>query len=286
LTAPTRRKVAATLSPAPHPVELWRQAESIRQEWLGHGLSTQPADRPVVERCLAAVYAGIGRPRPRFAWVDSPAEALPLVGSLPTLDQLHQWVRDPVPRYPAPVASDIATAVSRLRAAFSNGVNPGDPELTPARRGKNREPWPELPPTQALERQVPLNVILHRGVRNALHRSLIPGFALPVRAGLTGADRQAPVCWYGQQDAFWVGYYEALHRLGLAAYPSDVGDQLRTWADLARSGGWWWPGAEVCVVVERPAVVHTEPVPGSWYDEVRLGPGGVVYRDGWRPGGH
>nr|MDT0660905.1 hypothetical protein [Micromonospora sp. DSM 115978] len=278
LTAPARRQDAATRTPAAH--DLWWQAKKIRQEWLGHALSTEPADRPTAQRCLTAIYHRIGRPRPRFEWVDSPTQALPLIRRLPTLDQLHRWVRDPVG--PPPPGSDVATETARLRAVLSGGVTHTDPELTPVRQGKKREPWPELPPLDSLDRQVPLGVVLHRGVRNALHRSLIPGFALPVRAGLPGGDGQTPVCWYGQQDAFWIGYYDTLHRLGLAAYPKSASDHLRTWTDLALSSGWWWPGADVCVVAERPAVIETEPVPGSWYGEVRLRPGGVTYRDGWR----
>ena len=52
---------------------------------------------------------------------------------------------------------------------------------------------------------------------------------------------------------------------------------------LARSCGWWWPGEDVCVVVDRPELVRTEPVPGTWHEEIRLKRDGVRYRDGWHP---
>jgi hypothetical protein len=91
------------------------------------------------------------------------------------------------------------------------------------------------------------------------------------------------VCWYGQQDASWVAYYDTLHRLGLARYGPDEAEHLDAWADLARSCGWWWPGEDVCVVVERPQAVRTEPVPGAVHDQIRLQPRGVRYRDGWQP---
>ena len=42
----------------------------------------------IAERSLTAIYAKISRPRPRFTWVDSPAQAIPLITGLPTLDQL------------------------------------------------------------------------------------------------------------------------------------------------------------------------------------------------------
>ncbi|MFE9689180.1 DUF6745 domain-containing protein [Micromonospora sp. NPDC005806] len=262
--------------------EMWQVAVDIRQEWLGHALSTQPADRAVAERSLTAIYARIARPRPRFEWVDSPAKALPLTAGLPTLTQLHDWVRDPRPNGTPPLASDLAMSVSRLRGALSAGVAHADPELSPARRGKTTDPWPDLPPVDALSNGVPLGVVLHQGVRAALHRSLARGWYLPVRAALADSG-PVPVCWYGQQDASWVAYYDVLQRLGLARYGPDETDHLGVWADVARSCGWWWPGEDVCVVVERPEAVRTEPVPGALHNEIRLHHRGVRYRDGWHP---
>jgi len=285
MTGPARRLHVATVtvsSPGTSARDLWQAASRIRQEWLDHGLSTQPADRATAEGSITAIYAGIGRPRPRFAWVDSPRQALPLIRGLPTLDQLYQWIRDPSPTGPPPLASDLAAAASRLRATLSGGVVHGDPDLSPARRPKSKDPWPELPPLEALAVGIPLPVVLHQGLRTALHRSLAHGVAFPVRAAISG-DRPVPVCWYGQQDASWIAYYDALHRLGLARYGPDEARQLGDWAALARSGGWWWPGEQVCVVVEHPQRVRVEPVPGTRHGEVRLAPDGVEYRDGWRP---
>ena len=157
-----------------------------------------------------------------------------------------------------------------------------DPELSPVRKGKKQDPWPVLPPLEALVTGVPLGVVMHQGIRDALYRSLAHGFYLPVRAALAG-DGPVPVCWYGQQDASWVAYYDVLQRLGLARYGPDESGHLAEWAALVRSCGWWWPGEEVCVVVERPEAVRTEPVPDACHDEVRLRRGGVEYRDGWHP---
>lgn len=262
---------------------LWQEAIKIRQEWLVHGLSTQPADRRTAEHSLTVIYAKISRPRPRFEWVSSPDQALPLVAGWPTLDELYALIRDPRPHGKPPLVSDLAMVLSQLRGALSAGVAYDDPELAPARRGKNREPWPELPPLKALDTGVPLGVVLHQGIRMALHRSLAQGFRAPVRAALAGDPAKVPVCWYGQQEASWIAYYDALRRLGLAYYQPDDLDHLGHWAALARSCGWWWPGEDVCVVVDRPELAHTEPVPGSWHDEVRLRPSGLRYRNGWHP---
>lgn len=260
---------------------VWQEATKIRREWLEQGLSTQPADRKKAEDAIAGLYTRMFRPRPRFQWVDSPHQAIPLVAGLPTLDRLYERIREPRPQGPPPVASDLAMVASQLRGSLSAGVVHPDPELTPVRKGKHKEPWPELPPLEALDAGVPVGVVLHQGIHTALHRSLAHGFRRPVRAALAGG--RVPVCWYGQQDAGWVAYYDALHRLGLARYGPDALDHLGLWAALARSCGWWWPGEDVCVVVERPELVLTEPVPGTWHGEVRLRRGGVRYRDGWHP---
>ena len=283
MIAPARRNDAATppvASPSTSAHGLWQEAVQIRQEWLDHGLSTRPADRATAERSLTAIYARLSRPQPRFEWVDSPAKALSLVVGGPTLDELYRWIRDPRPPGAPPLASDLAMIASRLRGALSAGVVHADPELSPPRRSKSKDPWPELPPRDAIDSGVPLSVVLHQGVRTALHRSLAHGFSLPIRAALT-SEAPVPVCWYGQQDASWVAYYDVLHRLGLAGCGPDEADHFGDWAALVRSCGWWWPGEDVCVVVERPETVRSEPVPGTWQGEVRLR--SARYRDGWQP---
>lgn len=105
---------------------------------------------------------------------------------------------------------------------------------------------------------------------------------MPPRAEL-GPPESLPVCWYGQQDAPWIAYYDAWRRLGLAHYFGPDEALLDAWATLARSCGWWWPDEAVCVIVERPAVITVEPVPRAFHEEVRLREGGgppVEFRSG------
>ena len=285
MTAP-RRSDAASYPVRPRnqsELDLWSAAVPLRQEWLDHGLSTRPAERATTERHLIAVYARLGRPAPRFEWVESPPKALPLIEGLPTLDELYRWIRDPVPRGTPPLASDLAMLVADLRASLSARMHDPDPEMSPARRNKRGDPWPELAPEQALALGVPLRVVLHQHVRISLYRSLGNGFRGRVRGAL-GSPASVPVCWYGQQESSWIGYYDVLGRLGLAGYGAAEAEHLEDWADLARSCGWWWPGEDVCVVVDRPSALQVEPVPGGRLDELRLTSAGVTYRDGWYPG--
>jgi hypothetical protein len=274
------------IAPARHSTafltELWQQAEVIRREWLEVGLSTEPADRSTTEEVLASIYARHRRGRPRFRWVDSPAAALPFLSGLPDHAALLAVTRVPfVGR--APLASDIAAGLSRLRSDLAARVD-DPPRDRPAPKRPKGEPWPDLPPAEAMRIGVPFLEILRQGVWEALFRSLARGVYLPIRSslGLRSPD-PLPVGWYGNQDAAWVGYFDTLRRLGLATFTPEFDE----WAALVRAGGWWWPGEDECVVVERPAVLRVAPVPQSLHAEIRLSTDAdaptpaVVYHDGW-----
>ncbi|GAA2586705.1 hypothetical protein GCM10010435_76130 [Winogradskya consettensis] len=265
MTAPVRRKVAA--------LDHWHQATAVRQEWLEVGLSTEPSDRPAAEAVVSHLYARHGRPRPQFLWADSPKQAFAHVTGVPGHHDLRRWLQPKEPPGRPPIAVDIATGWSAMMAALDDAAD--HPDLDAPRRSKpataDKVPktgrdWPDLPPEQALQAGVPLRVVLRRGVRESLWQALIAEIAVPVRAAL-GRPDHVPVCWYGQQDASWLAYYDTLRRLGLAAYPPRAATRLDEWATLARSTGWWWPGEEICVLTERPAG-HSPT---------------VTYRDGWSP---
>jgi hypothetical protein len=267
------------IAPARHSsallTELWQQAEVVRQEWLEVGLSTEPADRSTTEEVLTSIYAAHRRPRPEFRWVSSPAAAVPHLRGMPDHAALLALTRAPfVGR--APLASDIAAGLSRLRSDLAARVD-DPPRDRPAPKRKKGEPWPKVPAAEAIRIGVPFLEILREGVRESLFRSLGRGVYLPIRSSLG----PVPVGWYGNQDASWVGFFDALRRLGLAAYPPE----FDRWVALTRAGGWWWPGERECVVVERPAVLRVAPVPENWYAEIQLSTGSpapaVVYQDGW-----
>ncbi|WP_061296690.1 DUF6745 domain-containing protein [Herbidospora cretacea] len=80
--------------------------------------------------------------------------------------------------------------------------------------------------------------------------------------------------WPDVHDVSWLAHHDCL--------PWVPGvDGVDLWDRAARAGGWWLPYREVCVVADRPQVVHTQP--GADGDGVVLhkedGPA-VVYRDG------
>ncbi|MEV4141500.1 DUF6745 domain-containing protein [Dactylosporangium sp. NPDC049742] len=240
--APTIRQSAARETRV---LELWHRAEPIRDEWLEAGRSTGPADRATTEHLIAGLYRRQHRRVPVFRWVASPRQALPLLAGLPTHEVLQSWVRDRRPQGTPPVAGDIAAGLARLRGALDDAV-----EHTDLLAAAAKKPWPVLPPRQALQAGVPLLEVLQR----SLHEPLAAGLTWPVRSALS-PHRTVPVCWYGQQDATWIGFYDTIRKLGLARFRPHDDAQLDEWAALARAAGWWWPGDDVCVLVERPSQV-------------------------------
>jgi hypothetical protein len=273
MTAPQRAPLARA-SDASAISSTWDKAVDIRREWLGIGLATTPADRAATEEALSRVYARLHRPRPDFVWADSPRAAAAMVSGVPNHQELYRWVHGRPPPGRPPLASDLAAGLSRLRSALDGRIEPPAFDRPPPKRDKGQA-WPKLPPAEAPRYGVPLPEVLRQGVREALYTSL-SSLYLPVRAT---ALHNGPVCWYGQQEAWWIAYYDVWRRLGLADYRRADGDHLDDWAELARRSGWWWPGERVCVVSDRPASVLTEPLPRAWYEQVRVST--VAFRDGW-----
>ncbi|ADJ49785.1 hypothetical protein AMES_7960 [Amycolatopsis mediterranei S699] len=174
------------------------------------------------------------------------------------LPDLSEWLNHAFSTYSAnrPAAED---AITRLYALL------GEP---PPRFVWALSPNAAVPPSVSVE---PVEARL--ATRVAALRRRWGDISLEARqavkesvAGLirSAIPRSLGLHWYGQQDAYWV--------------TPDSGDpELELWATLVRSCGWWWPRDGLCVVAERPLVLHTD-------DEHRLhdasGPA-VVYPDGW-----
>jgi len=239
-------------------LDLWWRATTLRSEWLDHALSTAPADRQASEDAIAGLYALVGRPRPTFTWVDSPAAASPPPSAGLRSDRL------------LPLESLVASLLSALRDRLDRRIG--------ARRTSYVQP-PD--PLAALRSGLPLGTVLEAGVRDPLHRTAAESVAGAIRAAI---PERSGLVWYGQHEAAWVAHYDVHRRIGSTVFGADDLVQLELWATIARSCGWWWPREGECVVAERPAVVHVEPVAGSAYGESRVhredGPA-VVFRDGW-----
>ncbi|MGI5207145.1 DUF6745 domain-containing protein [Spirillospora sp. CA-108201] len=230
-------------------VDAQREAAAVRAEWLGHLLSTAPADRPAAEAAVSELYRLIGLDPPRFHWVPSPLAALETVppGVRPrpseSAARLSDW----------PLPTRFRRLISGLSVELDNRVALGDPSLGP---------------------------MLWRSVRTPIATSAQSTIRVALRSAREALDRGA--AWHGALCASWSAHYDAVRRTSGVVFTPEQDRLIDLWATPARSCGWWWPREDVCVLSERPVEIHTE----VWGDEgeVRLhrrdGPA-LRYADGW-----
>ena len=235
-------------APRHYRAAFWEQAVDVREEWRDHGTACGPSDEGAAEQAISRVYRSLGRARPRFVWVRSPREAQPLVAHLPTLQDLYRWVKEPPAGTAPPLASDLATALARLRGRMDAEIAKPWFDPKPPKRDKE-ELWKRQPVEHALALGIPLVEVVRHYVREALFMELAHGFYLPAKRML---GDPGPVCWYGQQEAHWLAYYEVWRRLGLAKYGETLDTELDTWQQIARNTGWFWPDETHCVISRRP----------------------------------
>nr|WP_229746264.1 hypothetical protein [Rhodococcus trifolii] len=230
---------------------------AMRDTWLAHGLSTLPSDRPTAEAAVSELYRHAGFREPEFVWVPSPPAGAELIAS----EQLSAYnsLTDGA-------AARIASVISRSRARMDR------------RTGRSAQRWPSddrplwTARTQALgesaRQGIRPDAILRAAVWDSLLTSVFDGVAAAVRSLVrhpTGS-----VAWYGQQEAHRVAFYDIHRTLGISVFRGADHAILDTQKALAGATGWWWAFDHICVMSERPRILHTEPLPGGVHNERRL----------------
>ncbi|MDL4773116.1 DUF6745 domain-containing protein [Actinomadura xylanilytica] len=261
------------------PGEVLDRAIALRDDWLGRALCTLPADRPAAEAAITELYRLVGQRAPRFVWVDSPGAAAD-AGLIPKMSLPQDWTA-PGQSTVWPLAARLATLASTLRHTLDECFRRRLPRW-PLGSFLGWQAVLTLPPRESLREGASLSEILQVTVRDTLRGTVHESLGRPQRVLL---NRPA-MAWYGLHEAHWVAEHDILRTLSRSRIGAATGAQLDLWIALARSCGWWWPDEDVCVVSERPAAVHAEPVPGSAHGELRLHSGkgrAIRYADGWGP---
>ena len=82
-------------------------------------------------------------------------------------------------------------------------------------------------------------------------------------------DQASGAVW-GQHDAGFLGWCDALHRIGVTV-------DVEGLSLVARNAGWWWPMRDAAVLTDRPETLHRD-TQGRLH--CTTGPA-LRYRDGW-----
>ncbi|WP_084558112.1 DUF6745 domain-containing protein [Hamadaea tsunoensis] len=231
---PTDTAVDAPTDPLIDDARLAERAE----EWLAHGLSTAPADRPAAEAGVRAAYRAAGLAEPEhIVWLGSPAAGAAAVAMLSRGESGDPYVADwlaeqgVVPgevTLGASVRSKVRTGPwARARSAIAGALGP----VGYARHSvaTTRRCWQQL-----TERIV-----------SPVRTRLDADFSADGDLGEAARDALLDVI-HGQYDAAWLAAFD------------DEQPELAGLAQVARSAGWWWAFERIAVVTERPAQLHRD----------------------------
>ncbi|WP_406291236.1 DUF6745 domain-containing protein [Embleya sp. NBC_00896] len=240
--------------------------------WAGVGAATGPADRPVAEAAIRAVYRAAGLAEPeRVVWYDSPLGAAVAAavasGTCKPADLAATRLSVKVPGRPGrPVQERLWSgpwAAAKAEATAALGV-----------AGWNLA-WDEgasrlWEPTRELTERIRDAVHAGAGAWDPSVRTPAAGgrgdFADKVRATTHSALG-------GQHDAAWLAVFDGLRE----RFPEFAFPVLAELGEVARQVGWWWPYERVVLVSERPTAMHRD-------DHSRLHNGdgpALTYADGF-----
>ncbi len=216
--------------------------DEVRDEWLAIGLSTDPADRSAAENGVRLAYARAGLAAPEImVWLDSPLAGC--VGSAMLGDQVGGQVRGQVG--------------GQVRGQVADQVwgQVGDQVRGQVWDQVRDQVWDQV--WDQVGDQVGGQV-----------RGQVAG---QVRDQVWGQVRDQ-VGWslWGQHDAGWLAWADAMTRIGVACDTAGL-------QQVARSAGWWWAFGRAAILTDRPDLLARDQQ-GRLHSGV--GPA-LRYRDGW-----
>jgi len=229
----------------------------VRDEWIGYGLSTEPADRAEAEAGVAQAYREAGLEPPLIVlWLDSPLAGAFGQGMLRQVwDQVRAQVwalRDQV--------------VDQVRDQVGNQVwaqvwaQVGDQVRDQVVDQVWAQVWDQV--WDQVGDQV------RDQVWDQVGAQVVDQVRDQVRAQIR--DWYSGVC-FGQHET-WLSFHACMHALGI-----DTAGRLEGHYRVAASAGWWWPLQGAVVLTERPTALHRDGQ-GRLHSETGAA---VVYPDGY-----
>jgi hypothetical protein len=204
---------------------------AIRDKWIGIGLSTERAERPRAEAAVRLAY--------RRAGLAEPATIMWTGSPMAGATTAASVARRQRPRLPA---ADIR---SQVTCQVTNRAS----NLVASR----------------------VSTAIKTEVMDHVARQVAGCVWGVVRWQIEQIERPTASAGYGQHDAHWLAFYDALGQFGLDVSPLDG------LTEIAAACGWWWPFKDCCILAERHSRLACDTY-GRLHSPA--GPA-VVYPDGW-----
>ena len=224
----------------------------FRAEYLAHGTSTAPADRPRAEAAFARAYRTIGREPVPVLWADSPLSASVMFA---ILDRLQN--------------KDVAASLgASLEASLTDSLW----------ASLAASLWDSLAASLTDSLEASLTASLWASLTDSLGDSLEASLAASLAASLEDSKITVKnTSWRGQQDLYWIAFYKFCAAIGVK-YNSDAADKLDIMHEIGLSCMWWYSFDGLIIACERPstvalntrAVLHNDTGPA------------IAFRDGWK----
>ncbi len=188
---------------------------------------------------------------------DGPPDGL----GLPDSDKpVRQW----------PLLQRLAALKSGMRHRITARIE-REREWAPHGAGVSLGELATMTPREMVTAGASVRRVLETVLQRPLRESLFDGVYRPQRIEFLGDEgRNGGPLGYERYDTWATAFFDIVQAAGIFGYRRDDAHQLEQWAALGRTAGWWWPGPRRCVMVERPAAVHTEPQAGAMFGETRL----------------
>lgn len=219
--------------------------DEASKEWLGVGLSTNPADFESAEKAVGFLYNSIGKKKPHIV------------------------------RLSSPFAAEIY--LNLLTAAWPSEYNQTQlrSQLSDQLRGQL---WSQ--PSDQLSDQLwgQLSDQLWGQLSDQLWGQLRGQLSDQLRSQLSDQDdlKYFGTWFSGSWDSYLWGWGDASRRIG-AVYSYDLNESLDAHCHLSKSVGWLYPSNDFCILTDRPEIIKLD-------NEGRLhnedGPA-LRYRDGY-----
>ena len=224
-----------------------------RDQWIAHGLNTEPAHRPRAEAGVRLAYQAAGLEPPHiFIWLDSPLAGCygaAMLANLPKGAQVRAQVGDQVW---AQVRDQVWAQVrDQVWAQVRDQVRAQVRDQVRAQVGAQvwAQVWAQVGAQVGAQVWAQVGDQVGDQVWDQVHKSA-----------------------WGQHDA-WLSFHDFMHRV--VAVPG--AERIEGLTEVAQSAGWWWPFKGAVILTERPTALHRDA-------ENRLhnedGPA-LSYPDGW-----